>query len=44
VTGLDALMASSFTAPLVSSPAIAAPGTGAYRGWWWFALPHKEEA
>ncbi len=19
-------------------------GTGAYRGWWWFYTPHKEEA
>jgi hypothetical protein len=25
------------------TPALAV-GTGAYRGWWWFYSPHKEEA
>jgi hypothetical protein len=26
------------------TPATAAVGTGAYRGWWWFYSPHNEEA
>jgi hypothetical protein len=35
---LSASASASFT------PAIAAVGTGAYRGWWWFYSPHNEEA
>jgi hypothetical protein len=31
-------LAASICAPLV------AVETGAYRGWWWFYSPHKEEA
>ena len=36
-----------FSAPHVaaSTPGLNAAGeTGAYRGWWWFYTPHKEEA